>query len=73
MESVVTLGFEAAEKTKQCHTEASCLCLLRFNEKEKHSIQGLLHKMGGAVTLSEAASFLSAILNERAELNSTTD
>lgn len=49
-----------------------CLHVLGFNENEKHSTQGPLQKMGGAVTLSNAASFLSAILKEGPDLSSTT-
>lgn len=41
--------------------------------KKKHSAQGPLQEMGEAVTLSEAASFLSAILKEGPELSCPTD
>lgn len=71
-----TLGLSQlnrVEKTTQCHTPSSLFLFWHLMRKKKHSAQGPLQEMGEAVTLSEAASFLSAILKEGPELSCPTD
>lgn len=68
----VELCSHSVEKTKQCHTDSSVFQSGDLMRKKNIQLKVSFRKGGGAVTLSDAASFLSAILNEGAELSFTS-
>lgn len=52
------------EKTKQCHSDSSVFQSGDLMRKKNIHLKVPFRKRGRAVTLSDDASFLSAILNE---------
>lgn len=68
----VELCSHSVEKTKQCHTDSSVFQSEDLMRKKNIQLKVSFRQGGGAVTLSDAASFLSAILNEGTELSFTS-
>lgn len=61
----------SVEKTKQCHSDSSVFQSGDLMRKKNIHLKVPFRKRGRAVTLSDDASFLSAILNEGPELSFT--
>lgn len=68
----VGLCSHSVEKTKQCHIDSSVFQSGDLMRKKHIHLKVPFRKGGRAVTLSDDASFLSAILNEGPELSFTS-